>query len=79
MIRPNLQFTVIVSGMATVLNSSTITGPNFNTTASGEKLRFNNMRFGVLPAKTTFSIRKWSVMGRVSNRFAAPVIGLTAK
>ena len=65
MICPNLQFSVIGSGMVTVLNSTKISGSNYHTLSKGEKLRFNNMRLGMLPTGSMFSLRKWSIMSRV--------------
>ena len=61
---PNLHFKVIGSGMVTVVNSAHVTGSNYDTIENGEHLRFNNMRIGLLPAGTTFSIRKWSIIHR---------------
>ena len=61
---PNLHFKVIGSGMVTVVNSVNVTGSNYMAIANGENLRFNNMRLGFLPAGTTFSIRKWSILKR---------------
>jgi len=80
MICPEHQFKVIGSGMVTVLNSSKLSGSNFNSAAAGQQLRFNNMRLGMLPHGSMFSLRKWAVMSRVSsrNRCAAPIFRLAA-
>jgi len=76
MICPNDQFTVIGSGRVTVLNSTTVSGSNYNRIEDGEKLRFNNMRFGSLSPGSSFSMRKWSIMNRVgqTNRCLEPPI-----
>jgi cyanophycinase len=76
MICPDSQLKVIGSGVVTVLNSSKLSGSNFTSAATGEKLRFNNLRFGVLPHGSMFSLRKWAIMSRVSsrNRCAAPAL-----
>ncbi len=80
MICPDSQFKVIGSGMVTVLNSSKLSGSNFNAVAPGDKLRFNNMRLGMLPHGSMFSLRKWAVMSRVGsrNRCAGPIFRLAA-
>ena len=77
---PDLRFKVIGSGMVTVLNSSSVSGSNFETVSTGEPLRFNNMRYGILPAGSIFSIRRWSVVSRVSgkDRCLAPLKRLAA-
>ncbi len=64
MIHPNLHFTVIGSGMVTIVSSTHVSGSNYRAIANGENLRFNNMHVGFLPAGTRFSIRKWSILGR---------------
>ncbi len=64
---PNLHFKVIGSGMVTVVNSANVTGSNYMAIDNGEKLRFNNMRVGFLPAGTLFSISKWSILKRVDH------------
>ena len=64
---PNLHFKVFGSGMVTVVNSANVTGSNYMAIDNGEKLRFNNMRVGFLPAGTMFSIRKWSILKRVDH------------
>lgn len=78
MICPDLQFKVIGSGMVTVLNSSKISGSNFHSVEKGAKLRFNNMRYGVLPAESMFNIRKWTVISRIGggDQCADPVLRL---
>ena len=68
MICPDFRFQVIGSGMVTVLNSSRVSGSNFNTVRTGESLRFNNMRLGILPAGSIFSIRRWSLVSQVSDK-----------
>ena len=68
MICPDNRFKVIGSGMVTVLNSANVSGSNFHTVNTGQPLRFNNMRYGILPAGSIFSLRKWSVVSRVSGR-----------
>ncbi len=68
MICPDWRFKVIGSGMATVLNSTNVSGSNYPTASAGESLRFNNMRYGILPAGSIFSIRRWSVVSRVSGK-----------
>ena len=64
MIHPNLHFTVIGSGVVTIVSSTHVSGSNYRAVANGENLRFNNMHVGFLPAGTRFSIRKWSILGR---------------
>ncbi len=64
MIHPNLHFTVIGSGMVTIVSSTHVSGSNYKAIANGEKLRFNNMHVGFLPAGSRFSIRRWSILGR---------------
>ena len=59
---PNLHFKVIGSGMVTVVNSANVTGSNYTAIDKGQKIRFNNMRVGFLPAGSMFSIRKWSIL-----------------
>jgi cyanophycinase len=59
---PNLNCEVIGSGMVTVANSARVNGSNYATAADGETLRFNDMRVGFLPAGTTFSIEKWTIL-----------------
>jgi cyanophycinase len=61
-VHPNLHFEVIGSGMVTVVNSANVTGSNYMAISNGEKLRFNKMQVGFLPAGTMFSIRKWSIL-----------------
>ena len=68
MICPDWRFKVIGSGMVTVLNSANVSGSNYPTASTGESLRFNNMRYGILPAGSIFSIRRWSVVSRVSGK-----------
>ena len=65
---PNLNCEVIGSGMVTVANSTGVTGSNYATAADGETLRFNNMRVGFLPAGTTFSLKKWSILSRADRQ-----------
>ena len=67
MVYPNLHFKVIGSGMVTVVNSAKVSGSNYTAISKGEKLRFNNMRVGFLPAGTMFSIRKWSILNRAGH------------
>jgi cyanophycinase len=64
MIHPNLHFTVIGSGMVTIVNSTHVSGSNYQVIANDENLRFNNMHIGFLPAGTRFSLRKWSILSR---------------
>ncbi len=64
MIHPNLHFTVIGSGMVTIVNSTHVSGSNYGAIDKGENLRFNNMHLGFLPAGTRFSIKKWSILSR---------------
>jgi cyanophycinase len=64
---PNLHCKVIGSGMVTIVNSAKVSGSNYAAAADGERLRFNNMRVGFLPAGTTFSIKKWSILNRVEH------------
>ena len=61
---PNLHFKVIGAGMATVVNSARVTGSNYTDAREGERLRFNNMRIGCIPAGTRFSIKRWSILTR---------------
>jgi cyanophycinase len=68
MICPDFRFKVIGSGLVTVVNSSRVSGSNFHTVETGAHLRFNNMRYGILPAGSIFSIRRWSVVSRISSR-----------
>ena len=68
MICPDFRFKVIGSGVATVVNSSSVSGTNFDSIQTGEALRFNNMRYGILPAGSMFSIRRWSVVSRISSK-----------
>ena len=68
MICPDLRFKVIGSGMVSVLNSASVSGSNYPTARNGDSLRFNNMRYGILPAGSIFSIRRWSVVSRVSGK-----------
>ena len=65
---PNLNCEVIGSGMVTVANSARVTGSNYATVADGESLRFNDMRIGFLPAGTTFSLKKWSILSRTDRQ-----------
>jgi cyanophycinase len=55
-------FTVIGTGMVTVLDSGEVVGANYDTVGQGERLRFNGMRIGVLPAGSRFSIREWKIL-----------------
>ena len=66
MIDANLHLTVIGRGMVTIVNSTHVSGSNYRAISNGEKLRFNNMHVGFLPAGTRFSIRKWSILSRSS-------------
>ena len=68
MICPDFRFKVIGSGMVTVLNSASVSGSNYPTVGNGDALRFNNMRYGILPAGSIFSIRRWSIVSRISGR-----------
>jgi len=67
MIHPNLHFTVIGSGMVTIVSSTHVSGSNYKVIENGESLRFNNMHVGFLPAGTRFSIKKWSILSRPRN------------
>ena len=64
MVFANLRFKVLGSGMVTVLNSRQVTGSNYHQIRNGEKLAFNNMRIGFLPAGTLFSLKRWSILQR---------------
>ena len=55
-------FTVIGTGMVTVLDSGGVTGSNYDSAGQGDRLRFNDMRIGFLPAGARFSIRKWEIL-----------------
>lgn len=55
-------FTVIGSGMVTVLDGSGVAGSNYDRIETGESLRFNGMRIGFLPMGSRFSIRKWEIL-----------------
>jgi cyanophycinase len=63
-IYPNHHFQVIGTGMVAVLNSSKVTGSNYEAVENGATLGFNNMRIGYLPPGTTFSLKQWSVLNR---------------
>jgi cyanophycinase len=63
----DLHFEVIGSGMVTVLDSAAVNDSNFHSVQKGASLRFTNMRLGVLPAGTRFSIREWAVIHRSSD------------
>jgi cyanophycinase len=63
-IHPNSHFTVIGSGMVTLVNSTHVSGSNYSAISNGETMRFNNMHIGFLPAGTRFSLRKWSILGQ---------------
>jgi len=68
MVYPDLHFRVIGSGMVAVVDSSEVTGSNYNEIEAGGKIRFNDMRVGYLPPGSRFSIRKWSTLDSVSPR-----------
>jgi cyanophycinase len=59
---PNDTFSVIGTGMVTLLDSGGVTGSNYDAAGQGERLRFNGMRIGFLPAGSRFSIRKWEIL-----------------
>lgn len=59
---PDHTFTVIGSGMVTVLDGAGITGSNYDSVGTGERLRFNGMRIGFLPAGTRFGIERWEIL-----------------
>ena len=63
----DLHFEVIGSGMVTVLDSAAVNDSNFHSVQKGAPLRFTNMRLGVLPAGSRFSIREWTVINRSMN------------
>ncbi len=63
----DLHFEVIGSGMVTVLDSASVNGSNFHSVQNGEPLRFTNMRLGVLPAGSRFSIHEWAFINRSSD------------
>ncbi len=64
---PNLQCEVIGSGMVTVANSAKVSGSNYTEAADGERLRFNDMQIGFLPAGTVFNLQQWSILNRVEH------------
>ncbi len=66
MINANHHFTVIGSGMVTIVNSTHVSGSNYRSISNGQKLRFNNMHVGFLPAGTRFSLKRWSILSRSS-------------
>lgn len=68
MVYPDLHFRVIGSGMVAVVDSSEVTGSNYNDIEAGQKIRFNRMRVGYLPPGSRFSIKKWSILDRVSSQ-----------
>jgi len=68
MVYPDLHFRVIGSGMVAVVDSSEVTGSNYNDIEAGQKIRFNRMRVGYLTPGSRFSIKKWSILDRVSAR-----------
>jgi cyanophycinase len=72
MVYHNLHFKVIGSGMVTVVNSANVTGSNYTAISNGEKLRFNNMRVGFLPAGSMFSIKNWSILNRAEHKNNRP-------
>ena len=63
----DLRFEVTGSGMVTILDSAAVNDSNFHSVQNGEPLRFTNMRLGVLPAGSRFSIREWAVINRSSD------------
>jgi cyanophycinase len=63
----DLHFEVVGAGMVTVLDSAAVNDSNFHSAQKGDPLRFTNMRLGVLPAGSQFSIREWSVINRSSD------------
>ena len=69
MVYPNHQFEVFGSRGVTVVNSANVTGSNYAAILNGEHLRFNNMRVGVLPVGTRFSIKKWSVLTQERQKY----------
>lgn len=56
------RFDVVGSGVVTVLDGAAVTDSNFHRVQKGDPLRFANMRLGVLPAGSRFSIREWAVI-----------------
>jgi cyanophycinase len=63
----DLHFEVIGSGMVTVLDSAAVNDSNFHSVQNGAPLRFTNMRLGVLPAGSRFSISEWAVINPSSD------------
>ncbi len=61
-VSPENEFTVIGTGMVTVLDSAGVTGSNYDAVGQGERLRFNDMRIGFLPAGSRFSIGRWEIL-----------------
>jgi cyanophycinase len=60
----SLRFEVVGSGMVTVLDSAAVDDSNFDSAQKGDPLRFTNMRLGVLPAGSRFSVRDWTVINQ---------------
>ncbi|MGD9310863.1 MAG: cyanophycinase [Desulfosarcina sp.] len=81
LIGPDHQFEVIGAGMVTVLNSTSVSGSNFRKAENGDMLRFNNMRLGMLPPGSRFSIHKWSVIKSTEGRqpWLTPVVRWASK
>jgi len=69
MVYPNLHFEVFGSRGVTVVNSATVTGSNYSAIRNGGNLRFNNLRVGVLPVGTRFSIKRWSILSGNKKKF----------
>jgi cyanophycinase len=61
-VSPQNDFTVIGTGVVTVLDSDEVTGSNYDSIGKGEHLRFNDMRIGFLPAGSRFSIGRWEIL-----------------
>ena len=61
---PQLRFTVMGSGIVTVVNSVGVSSSNYDAIPKGDIIRFNNMRIGFLPSGTTFSIKRWAILNR---------------
>ena len=62
MIFPDNKFTVIGSGMVTLINVGSLMRSNYKKIEKDQTINFNNLRIGFLSEGASFSIRRWMIL-----------------
>ena len=62
MIYPDNKFTVIGSGMVTLINIGRLINSNYYKIQKDETINFNNLRIGFISEGVNFSIRRWMIL-----------------